>query len=968
MARIPNEEIDRLKRETDLLALARSRGIALVKHGTKDWVGRCPFHGDSEASPNLIFSPAKGLFHCMACGVAGNAIQFVERFDGISFRHAYELLANGSAFEQAPAHVLKAGTVRKLDCPLDAEASDAELMAQVMAYYHERLFAPENRHARNMLEARGLWDEEAVKRFRIGYADRTLGLRLPPKNRRDGAALRERLTALGLYRESGHEHFNGSIVVPIEDAAGNVVEVYGRKVRNDLRKGTPSHLYLPGPHAGVWNQVELGREVILCEAPLDALSFYVHGQRNVTFIYGTQGFTDELMATLTARKVERVWLAYDADEAGNRAAERDAERLMAEGMEVLRVRFPWGLDANQLAKEQGGEALRQSVRSAEWLGGRPVSSVAPVAATIPLVRTSLAAEELAAKKEEALSMAAPALVETGAFVEFAPGGRTYRVGGLEKNHGTDVLKITLRVMEPGGLFHLDTLDLYRDQERRRFIDRAAEDTLLSKELLKRDLGKLLLALESHRDARLAALEAPEETTPAMSPEEREAALELLRAPDLLGRIGAAFDAAGVVGETTNKLAGYLVCTSRLLAKPLAAIIQSTSAAGKSTLMEAVLSFFPGEDQVKYSAMTGQSLYYLGEKNLSHKILAIVEEEGAEKASYALKLLQSEGELTIASTGKDPQSGRMETQEYHVEGPVSILFTTTAIDIDEELMNRCLILTVDESREQTERIHELQREARTLEGLRRRKRREAILTLLRNVQRLLEPVAIVNPYAPHLRFTAGRTRTRRDHEKYLTLIETLTLLHQHQRPLEHDAEAGPHLKTTLADIEAANRLAPEILGRSLDELPPQTRLLLEAIKAHVRGQMEAQGLMQRQCRFTRREIREATGWSETQTRLHLQRLEELEYLRTTGGRNGVAMNYELLIDAQQPGELAAVGLIDVAELRHLYDRRPRGKKGDLAPPSRGGPGEVESLEGQSSKDDLAALPDRASGTAPVAVAS
>ena len=128
-------------------------------------------------------------------------------------------------------------------------------------------------------------------------------------------------------------------------------------------------------------------------------------------------------------------------------------------------------------------------------------------------------------------------------------------------------------------------------------------------------------------------------------------------------------------------------------------------------MEAVLELFPEEECIKYSAMTGQSLYYLGETDLKHKILAIVEEEGAEKASYALKLLQSEGELTIASTGKDPHTGRMETQEYHVEGPVMIFLTTTAIDIDEELQNRCLTLSVDESQSQTQRIHARQRQAR-----------------------------------------------------------------------------------------------------------------------------------------------------------------------------------------------------------------------------------------------------------------
>ena len=240
-----------------------------------------------------------------------------------------------------------------------------------------------------------------------------------------------------------------------------------------------------------------------------------------------------------------------------------------------------------------------------------------------------------------------------------------------------------------------------------------------------------------------------------------------------------------MGEATNKLTGYLACVSRKLDKPLAVIIQSTSAAGKSMLMESVLAMIPEEERVKYSAMTGQSLYYLGETNLKNKILAIVEEEGAEKASYALKLLQSEGELTIASTGKDDQ-GRMKTEEYHVEGPVMIFLTTTAVDIDEELLNRCLVLTVDESREQTKAIHDLQREAETFEGLKRKVERERILTIHRNAQRLLKPLHVVNPFARQLTFLSDRTRTRRDHVKYLTLIRTIALLHQYQRPLkEHD---------------------------------------------------------------------------------------------------------------------------------------------------------------------------------------
>ena len=224
--------------------------------------------------------------------------------------------------------------------------------------------------------------------------------------------------------------------------------------------------------------------------------------------------------------------------------------------------------------------------------------------------------------------------------------------------------------------HVDSLDLYRDGERRKFIERASEETLLEKDLLKRDLGKLLLALEQAQEKRLSA-PADASQIPELTKDEEDEAMQLLKSPKLLDRLTEAYDEAGIAGETNNLLAAYLACASRKLAKPLAVIIQSTSAAGKSTLMEAVLSFFPDEEQVKYSAMTGQSLYYLGESNLKHKILAIVEEEGAEKASYALKLLQSEGELTIASTGKDGNTGRMKTEEYHVEGPVSICLLYTS---------------------------------------------------------------------------------------------------------------------------------------------------------------------------------------------------------------------------------------------------------------------------------------------------
>src|SRR5262249_11471287 len=230
---------------------------------------------------------------------------------------------------------------------------------------------------------------------------------------------------------------------------------------------------------------------------------------------------------------------------------------------------------------------------------------------------------------------------------------------------------------------------------------------------------------------------------------RAAALELLKAPDLVERILADLEACGIVGEKVNKLVAYLAASSRKLDGPLAVVVQSSSAAGKSSLMDAVLALMPLEERIKYSAVTGQSLFYMGSANLRHKILAIVEEEGAARASYALKLLQSEGELTIASTGKEASTGRLITQEYHVEGPVTIFLTTTAIKIDDELLNRCLVLTVNEDREQTKAIHQRQRQLQTLTGLLSHQDWQDKLALHRNAQRLLRPLLVANPYAEQL---------------------------------------------------------------------------------------------------------------------------------------------------------------------------------------------------------------------------
>ncbi len=888
MARIAPEELERLSQEVDLTALVRSKGIELNPNGNKDLVGRSPF--TQEPEPGFVVSTDTNQWHCQSSGSKGGVVDFLMKHDGISLRHAVLLLKEQNPHLFGGSGVSKA-TVPKLEAPVSAEADDPILFNQVLQYYQERL--QKSSAALDYLAIRGIGSEEALAKFEIGFADRTLGLRLPMRNRREGALIRERLQGLGLYRGSGHEHFNGCLVFPIRDASGTVRQVYGRKIGR--QKSKLYHVSLPGEHGGIWNPEGLASpEVILTEGVIDALTFWVNGLRNVTCTCGEDGFNEDHLEAFKVRNTQRVYLAYDRDQAGELAAEKDAVRLQSIGIECFRVQFPPGQDANKYAcsARSGARSLAAIIKRAEWLGkGRTISMVQPGEDRATEVDTSPAPLEDSGASTDARKSPWE-LQEKGDDLCMEIGDRQYRVRGLGRNSSFEVLKVNLRVWY-NERYYLDVLDLYRARERGQFISAAAAETQLSVDLLKRDLGRILLALEGYQEQRIQEAMSPRSASFALSDPDKKAALELLKSPALLDRILEDFDRCGIVGEATNKLAGYLAAISRKLDRPLAIIVQSNSAAGKTALMDSILAMVPEEDRVKYSAMTGQSLYYIGDKDLQNKILAIVEEEGAEKACYALKLLQSEGELTIASTGKDDR-GRMKTEEYHVEGPVMIFLTTTAIDIDEELLNRCLVLTVDESREQTQAIHRLQRDAETLEGLKRKLERDRILSVHRNAQRLLRQLHVVNPYAPQLTFLSDRTRTRRDHLKYLTLIRSIALLHQFQRPIQH-RDGIRYIEVELSDIEAANRIAHELLGRSLDELSPQTRHLLTLLTRKVEEWSREKGLERDQCLFTRRQVRQWSGWSEFQVRTHLNRLTSLEYLLPHHGGRGQSFVYELLFD-------------------------------------------------------------------------
>ncbi len=388
-------------------------------------------------------------------------------------------------------------------------------------------------------------------------------------------------------------------------------------------------------------------------------------------------------------------------------------------------------------------------------------------------------------------------------------------------------KVVLTVFREGVRF-VDRVDLYAYRSRARLASLVAEQFGTSQGDV---LGILATLLDQIERALVDA--APEVERAVLTDERRRAAEALLRAPDLLPRAAKAMEAAGHVGEERTKALAYLIATSRLLDRPLSGLLLAPSGSGKSAVLEAVAAVLPPEDVVTLARLTPAALYYYsGEDALRHKLVMIDEFEGQADANHAVRVLQSKGELRLAL----PVQGQ--TRTFVARGPVAVMSGTTSALLDVQNLSRCLELTLDDSPEQTRRIHEAQ--ARAWAGA---ARADHDPTALVDAQRLLEPVAVVVPYAPQLEFPARTTSDRRLSAKVLSLIGAHALLHQRQR--ERDAQG--RVVALVADYAAIHALVAPQVERELEGLSPRAarayRLLTDAGDA-----------------LTRRELAARAGWN------------------------------------------------------------------------------------------------------------
>ena len=868
-----------------LLELFRSRGHDLKREGNC-YKTRCAFHQDD--TPSLSIDPAKGLWHCFGCGIGGDGITFLEKTLGLNFGQAADLWRElsgeepkyRSASDRSPSPYLYKDhlTMNRFAAaqpsngthPAQPHLTSAGLTSEDLALFRrlQDIYAKDlasSEKGRAYLKERGITDPETIRAFGLGYVS---GKSLPQL----APAQRDRLQELGVLNSKGNEAFYNCIVCPLHDVEGNIITFWARCCTRQVEKGS-RHRCLPtqenAPFAAInWQAARGSRRVILVEGFLDALACYQAGLRNVIPLgaaHGKMGFAQ----FLHREGVEEVLLAMDPDEAGDEGAQALAEELEQRGIGSVRIRLD--VDPADFFL-QGGTATAFQATPTEILGQRSDDS--------------------------------EFILDSHNLI--------YRVRVLAGRQAEGKLKVQVLVTD-GDRTHRDTLNLYTHKSLKTFANACASKFTLDSDDVEKDLEAIIHGLEERE--RQKEETSSEDEPVILSPAEQAEAETYLKEPGLLRRLQDDMEALGYVGEEEAKLLVYLIATSRLLPRPLSGIIGSGSGAGKSFLAELAEQLTPPEDVILFSKLSPQALYYLPEDFLSGKLLILEERAGGEGADYAIRTLQSKDCLTQIVTLKDMETGQMAAKRFTVRGPIAYLETTTQSYLNQENTSRCFEIPLDESADQTLRIHQHQRRARSLWGLKRNISKDVIRRRHHNLQRVLQPVRVVIPYAEHLTFPAASVRTRRDHERFLSLIEAVAFLHQFQRvtrTASHKGKEVKYIEASVEDYAIAYQLALRVLWVSLDELSRWARELVESCRRQVEdGRVHHPELTADDFHWTRRQLRERLGWPDKRLRACLDELVSLEYMQVLDGSKGKTFVYRLNPNFSHSPK--AIGLLTPDEL-------------------------------------------------------
>ncbi len=402
------------------------------------------------------------------------------------------------------------------------------------------------------------------------------------------------------------------------------------------------------------------------------------------------------------------------------------------------------------------------------------------------------------------------------------------LGGI-KLEGLDRMRVTLKVELKDAprppVRH--NLDLYNDNQLEKFIRKVAERLEIGTSVIAASLSELTNELEKYRLQKIKEQQVEIPITKPLTEAEKEAAKKNLQVENLLQQTLEDLQKTGIQGEAENAVILLMAMSSRKLHDPLSVICLAKSGTGKSYLMERVAMCMPDIDKREHTQFSGNSFYYFKREEIRGKVFLIEDLDGAQAVLFPIRELQTKKRISKTVTIKD-KSGQLRTITLIVEGPVSVIACTTREKIYEDNSNRAILIYLDGSKEQDERIMHYQKQNRA--GLIDHYAEKQMQKKLVQMQQALEPIRVINPFAPLIDLPKEIFKPRRTLPLLLSFIEAITFYYQYQREQKVDESTGEiYIETHPTDIEWAFKLLRDVLFRKSDELSGAAREFYEWLK-------------------------------------------------------------------------------------------------------------------------------------------
>ncbi len=792
----------------------------------------CPFHNDKK--PSMQVYPETNTVHCFS----GNCEHTGKAIDQIDFILHHE--ARGGQPITKHQAIMKAKELLGVVEPVKQQSENLnEIPALSLAevFHQLKTNLSKSRKATEYLKSRELYD----MKLDIGSNHQT-----------------------SINGKTGYHYpkLKNCIVFPLRNQKGDIVSLYGRSL-------TSGHYYLENRKGLYPNYPSReARQLIITESIIDSATIGKYTEYETLALYGTNGLTSEhIKALQDCKQLQEIIFFLDGDTAGQKAVEKYSKKLseLLPKVTISQVQTPESEDPNSLVQSHEPEILNHLISERQML-----------------FSSSNEEKEAPVSNQRSLDVSNPE------YITWQKGNLLISILGGVGLYPLDKLKVTLKIQRTDSRSPLHSirhsLDLYHDDQSEKLIRKAAERLETGSREMQLAIAELTQELENYRLEQVE-LQKPKKVAKRLLTKEREqAAIKFLQTSKLLQKTNELIGKSGMVGEENNRLLMYLVFTSRLREQPLHIISLGASGTGKTYLQEKIAELIPEEHKLEITTLSENALYYFERTELKNKLVLIEDLDGAndDKILYAIRELMSKKRISKTIPIKDAK-GNMKTITLQVEGPICLAGTTTREKLYEDNANRSLLVYLDNSKQHKESIMDYQRGLSA--GTINKSQEEEIKEFFKDVQSVLQPIKVRNPYATQLIIPDTVFKPLRTNAHYLNFIEVITFYKQYQREVKTDQSGAKYIETTLEDIAEANQLLKDVLLAKSDELTKACRDFLEVLKAHL--------IREKRSSFYRSTIREWMRINPHNLRYYLNQLQQFGYVKIVGGnKHKSGYEYEL----------------------------------------------------------------------------